>query len=289
VNRTVINTTTVSVTNINVRNITYANTQVNNAVIVTSSERFGRGGQDYTHPSPQEVREWHPAERGIEVRPTAASLVPGEGRAVHPPQDYVERPVVAMRAPHDPRPSLHAAGIEAPAGQTGPALRVVSPRTGSAPTEESLDRPRAVAPAHSPESPGAIPGQQARPESPRLPEQHAAAQSTAQVASPSANRPPVAERMRPPPPPSFNDWRSRQQVTPTEGRETATARAVSPPPPVPNAQVHAAQGGRSEPSAVGVEQRNLPGEPAMKLRPTQASGTASKGGGNPPCKEHECK
>lgn len=260
VNRTVVNTTTVNVTNINVRNITYVNTQVHNAVIATSSEHLSGGGRDYTRPSLEEVRDWHPAEHGIEVRPSAANLVPGEGRGVRPPQEYLERPVVATRAPHDPGPALHAAGLAEPE-RVGPAPRVVSPRA-AAPTI----------------------GQQTATRAESAVEQQAAAHA------------PGIERSRPPPPPTFNDWHGRQQATATEGREPGAARAI-PSQPVSNAQPHAGpaspgQAGHSEPAASGVERRNLPGEPAMKLRPTTAAAAPSRGresGGAAACKEHECR
>jgi hypothetical protein len=261
VNRTVVNTTTVNVTNINVRNITYVNAQVHNAVIATSSEYLSVGGRHYTRPSLEEVRDWHPAERGTELRPTAANLVPGEGRGVRPPQDYLERPVVATRTPHDPGPALHAVGLAEPE-RVGPAPRVVSPRVAVP----------AIGPQTAPRANDAV-------------EQHAAAHA------------PGIERSRPPPPPSFNDWRGRQQVTATEGRDTGSARAIPSAPPVSNAQPHPmqgspGQGGRREPAAGGVERRNLPGEPAMKLRPMTTAVAPSRGkesGGAAACKEHECR
>jgi hypothetical protein len=254
VNRTVINTTTVNVTNINVRNITYVNTQVHNAVIATSQEQLGRGAREYARPSAEELRDWHPAERGVDVRPTASNLVPGEGRAAHPPQGMAERPVVAVRAPHDPSPSLRAAGLAAPE-TPGPAPRVVSPRGGAV-----GDAQRSVPAATS------------------TPEQHAAA-------SPS-----TIERARPAPPPTFNDWRSRQQ--PAEARELGAARPMPAPPPPSSPQARASQPTHAEPATAAGDRRNLPGEPAMKLRPTHAdNATASRSreSGGAPCKEHECR
>ena len=254
VNRTVINTTTVNVTNINVRNITYVNTQVHNAVIATSQEQLGRGAREYARPSAEELRDWHPAERGVDVRPTASNLVPGEGRAAHPPQEMAERPVVAVRAPHDPSPSLRAAGLAAPE-RPGPAPRVVSPRGGAL-----GDAQRSVSAATS------------------TPEQHTAV-------SPS-----TIERARPAPPPTFNDWRSRQQ--PAEARELGAARPMPAPPPPSSPQARGGQPTRAEPATAAGDRRNLPGEPAMKLRPTHAdTATASRSreSGGAPCKEHECR
>jgi hypothetical protein len=255
VNRTVVNTTTVNVTNINVRNITYVNTQVHNAVIVTSSEQLGRGVREYARPSAEELRDWHPAERGIEIRPTASNLVPGEGRVARPPQEIIERPVLAMRPPHDPSASLRAAGLAAPE-RAGPPARVVSRDSGAI-----VDAQRTV-----PVAPGA-------------PAQH------------TAVSPPAIERVRPAPPPTFNDWRGRQQ--PAEAREPGAGRPAPIPPSVTSAQARGGQPARTQPAPGAAEPRNLPGEPAMKLRPTHADNAAAsrsrESGGAASCKERECR
>ena len=94
--------TNVNVTTVNVTKINYTNVQVRNAVVATSADRFGHGGQSYTHIPANDLGRWHPSERGIEVKPTAASLVPGEGRAVRPPREVMDRPVVANREPREP-------------------------------------------------------------------------------------------------------------------------------------------------------------------------------------------
>jgi hypothetical protein len=364
VNRTIINTTTVNVTNINVTNITYANTQVHNAVITTTSERFGRGARDYIRPSAEQVRDWHPAERGIEVRPSAASLAPGEGHAVRPPQENVERQVVATRAPHDSGPSLHEAGLNAPE-RVGPPPKLVAPR-GSAPVAEQQTLPRAgngpeqraearplggarvetpnrpgAADQHVPPSPSTAPvrgqqvrpeapkgpeqraegrspgearvetpnrpgaaeqhvpsppstapvqGQQTRPEAPKAPEQHAKAQPVAEPRNPSINPPAVVERMRPAPPPSFNEWRNQQQSPAPQAREPAAPHPAPVPPPASNVLPRGGQANHSEPATAGSDRHNLPGEPAMKLRPvTAAAGPSRKEGGVAACKEHECR
>jgi uncharacterized protein DUF6600 len=255
VNRTVVNATTVNVTNINVRNITYVNTQVHNAVIVTNSEQLGRGAREYARPSAEELRDWHPAEHGLEVRPTASNLVPGEGRGAHPPQEFGERSVVAMRAPHDPSPSLQAVGLAAPPERRELAPRVVSPR------------------------PAAVDALRSAPVAASAPEQHAGVS------------PPAIERSRPAPPPTFNDWRNRQQPAETRGPEAARSTPAAPLP-ASTAQPRGGQAAHSEPATNTVERRNLPGEPAMKLRPTHAdNATPGRGreSGAAPCKEHECR
>jgi len=253
VNRSVVNTTTVNVTTINVRNITYVNTQVHNAVIATSSEELGHGAREYVRPSAEQLRDWHPAEHGIQVRPTASNLVPGEGRAAHPPQEIADRQVVALRAPHDPGPSLHAAGLAGPE-RAGPAPRVVALRPGAPVNQQGSARPVASAPEQHPAGPSAV------------------------------------ERARPAPPPTFNDWRSRQASV--EPRETAVARPAPTPLAAPNTQARAGQATHNEPASGANERRSLPGEPAMKLRPTHAENTTSGKGreaGAAPCKEHECR
>jgi hypothetical protein len=321
VNRTIINTTTVNVTNINVTNITYANTQVHNAVITTSSERFSRGGRDYTRASAEAVRDWHPAERGIEVRPSPASLAPGEGHATRPPQENVERRVVAMRAPHDSSPWLHEAGLNAPE-RAGPPSQIVVPR-GRAPVAEEQTLPRTgngleqrvetrspgearfpaearvetfsrpgAAEQHAPppQSTAQVQRQQVPFEAPKGPEQHANAQPLAEPRNPSINVPAVVERMRPPPPPSFNEWRNQQQSPAPQVREPAAPHSAATPPPPSNALPRGGQGNHSEPATAGSDRHNLPGEPAMKLRPAPAAaGPSQKDGGVTACKGHECR
>jgi len=216
VNRTVIN----NVTNVNVTNITYVNTQVHNAVVGTSADRFGRGGQSYTHISAEEVGRWHPAQHGIEVKPTAASLVSGEGRAARPPREIIDRSVVAKREPsREPFAALRKAGIN-PTERPGAQSRPVAPTIVAKP--EASARPAAPARALEPR-----------------------------------NRPlqtEVIERQPSAPPPTFNSL--REQRPSTGPRVEPELRRPAPPP---------ASAPRPAPSFA--ERRNLPGVPAMQLRP----------------------
>ena len=273
INRTVINNTTV-VRNINVTNITYVNAQYRNAVVATGSDRFGHDGREYVRPAPEEVRDWHPTEHGAQIRPTAASLAPEQGRAVHPPQAMLDRPVVALHAPRDPTVRLQEAGLPAPE-HVGPGPRIVSPAAhqpvADAPAAQQRrenieehdralprndvhreDAPRPATGNTVQATPAPIP-QEPRPRTqpPAVPQQ-AHAQPT----------PAPVERMLPPLPPGFNEWSKQQQQS--RGPETPVHNApaeASRPQPVPQ-QSHAAP-----PPGGSSEQHRLPGEPAMKLRP----------------------
>jgi hypothetical protein len=140
INNTVINNTTV-VKNINVTNITYANAQYHNAVIATNSDRFGHRGHDFVRAAPEQVREWHSTAGGAEIRPSAASLVPGEGHAMRPPQAVLDRPVVVLHAPNDPEARLHNAGLQS-SEHAGPAPRIVSPGPRPSANERTLQQGR---------------------------------------------------------------------------------------------------------------------------------------------------
>jgi hypothetical protein len=315
VNRTVIDTTTVNVTTINVQNITYANTQVHNAVIATSTEHFARGGREFIHPSPEQLHEARPVEHAIEIRPTAASLAPGQGHAPRPPQEFAERKVVAMRAPSDTSSGLREEGRKAPE-RVGPSSQLVSPSTGTQVTEPrrppqvegpSEEHAKGSAPAqtrrepsdihrgdeHPPSDapPATIQGQQRKPLPPTPPERHADAQTATQSPNPGANRPAPVERMSPPPHPSYNEWRNQQSSKGPGGGDPGTAHKAAPSPAVANTEAHGGQPTRSaSPVQQNSERRALPGEPAMKLRPASVAagkGESRNSGGQ--CKEHECR
>ncbi|HKZ08384.1 MAG TPA: DUF6600 domain-containing protein, partial [Methylomirabilota bacterium] len=102
VNNVVVKNTTVNVTNINV----YRNVTVNNAVVATSADRFGRGHVQAQRVSRNEARELRPVRGALDVRPVAASVAPASGTAARPPANVEARPVVATRAPRDVTPAL---------------------------------------------------------------------------------------------------------------------------------------------------------------------------------------
>jgi hypothetical protein len=99
VNNVVIKQTTV----VNVTHITYHNTRVNNAVVATTSEHFGRGR---VHDAPVRVtqtRELEHVRGALPVKPGPASLVAGAHKRVRPPEGVLSRPVVSTRPPSESR------------------------------------------------------------------------------------------------------------------------------------------------------------------------------------------
>jgi hypothetical protein len=99
VNNVVIKQTTV----VNVTNITYRNTRVNNAVVATTRERFGRG---HVHDAPVRVtqtRELEHVRGALPVKPGPASLVAGAHKGIRPPESVRSRPVVSTRPPSESR------------------------------------------------------------------------------------------------------------------------------------------------------------------------------------------
>jgi hypothetical protein len=116
----------------NVTHITYVNARYRDAVIATDSDRFGRGDHDFHRAAPDEMRHWRPSERGADVRPSAVSLAPAEGRAAHPPRPEMDRRVVVARPPREPGERLHDAG-QRPPERSGPPPRIASPAASPAP------------------------------------------------------------------------------------------------------------------------------------------------------------
>ncbi len=234
VNQTVI--TNVNVTNINVTKINYTNVQVSNAVVATSNDRFGHAGQ-FTHIPANDLGRWHPTERGIEVKPTAASLVPGEGRAVRPPREIMDRPVVAKHESREPLAALQKAGIN-------PAER-----------HDALPRPVAPTIVAKPEASAAPAG---------------AARAPGQTDRPRQGE--VIERRPATPPPTFNTLREQQ---PPRGESPVATTRTGPTPPAapgaprPESRIVTAPPRQPapRPAPAVAETRNLPGVPAMQLRP----------------------
>ncbi|HTT40473.1 MAG TPA: DUF6600 domain-containing protein [Burkholderiales bacterium] len=290
VNRTVVNTTTVNVTNINVQNITYANTQVHNAVIATSTEHFAHGGREFIHASPEQLHEVRPAEHGMDIRPTAASLTPEAGHTARPPQEFVERKVVARRVtstpnswPRDerrdmPEPAAHVQDSEhgRPVPTASPAQARLEERGRSEPSDRHNGTEQ----------------EQLRPTPPALSEHHADVQTAMPSSASAANHPAPTERMKPPPPPSFNEWRNQQQGQKEQGgHEPSAVHNAGSPPPVSSPAGQSAQPAQhANPEQHNGGHPNLPGEPAMKLRPAKvASGTNHNPAGRASCKEHDCR
>lgn len=120
VNNVVIKQTSV----VNVTHITYRNTRVNNAVVATTREQFGRG---HVHDAPVRVtqtRELAHVRGALPVKPGPASLVAGARKGVRPPENLLSRPVVSTRPPRESRLPWR---IEAPRTEkkTAPEQRYV--------------------------------------------------------------------------------------------------------------------------------------------------------------------
>jgi hypothetical protein len=189
-------TTTINVTNINV----YKNVTVNKAVVGLPADRFGRGEMRPTRIDQAQLAELRPVHGAVEARPVPASLTPGTGHAVKPPQAIRDRTVVATRKPPDFASTLREHGLT-------PSERPSAPRIVPAPKPERV-RPngpqqpaREVKPSTQPARPDRN-VQQPRPERnverPRPP--------GAPTPGPNANAPgpgrgKVAEPPSPPPPP----------------------------------------------------------------------------------------
>jgi hypothetical protein len=97
VNNVVIKQTTI----VNVTNITYHNTRVNDAVVATTREHFGRG---HVHDAPVRVtqtRELAHVRGALPVKPGPASLVAGARKGIRPPESVLSRPVVSTRPPRE--------------------------------------------------------------------------------------------------------------------------------------------------------------------------------------------
>ncbi|HEX6829440.1 MAG TPA: DUF6600 domain-containing protein, partial [Burkholderiales bacterium] len=136
VNNVVVNQTTV----VNVNNIVYQNTRVNNAVVAVNESRFGRGpvhGARFASLQPNEIE---PVQGALPVKPGPASLVPGSGKAIRPPERTLSRPVVATRAPAEVRLPWHGEGERARPAGVAPAPRIVAP-TKPGDASAALPRP----------------------------------------------------------------------------------------------------------------------------------------------------
>lgn len=82
---------------VNVSNINYYNTRVNNAVVATTHEHFGRG---HVHDAPLRVRETRQLRHvhgALPVKPGPASVVTGAPSRIRPPEQVLSRPVVTTR------------------------------------------------------------------------------------------------------------------------------------------------------------------------------------------------
>ncbi len=275
----------------NVTHITYVNARYRNAVIATDSDRFGRGDHDFHRAAPEDVRHWRPSERGVDVRPSAASLAPAEGHAVRPPRQETERRVVVLRPARDPGERLQAAGLRPPE-HSGPAPRIASPAASPAPQpvvmhprerergREQADLRPAANGFHGNAAP-AIPSPHATARGPEHGREQADQRPTANgshgnpasaIPSPHANPPPNAVPQQPAraqPPSAPTREVAERAPQPERVPPSPPARSNAPPKPQQpqHANVRKAPAQERQKPAVAAEKRKLPGEPAAKPRP----------------------
>jgi len=187
VNNVVINrTTVVNVTNINV----YRNVGVQNAVVTVRPDRFGRGPVGEARIRQVDTRQLQPVRGAVDLRPDRSSFAAASGRGVRPPENVLERGVVATRAPvtralprepegRGPAPRIVPAPRAGEVGEARPPLgqsRLERARPPRAPRLESDQRPNATPPAARRED---ATGQERgrRPEGHRAPDPQRAPQS----------------------------------------------------------------------------------------------------------------
>lgn len=187
VNNVVINrTTVVNVTNINV----YRNVGVQNAVVAVRPDRFGRGPVGEARIRQVDTRQLQPVRGAVDLRPDRSSFAAASGRGVRPPENVLERGVVATRAPvtralprepegRGPAPRIVPAPRANEVGEARPPLgqsRLERARPPRAPRFESDQRPNATPPAARRED---TTGQERgrRPEGQRAPDPQRAPQS----------------------------------------------------------------------------------------------------------------
>jgi uncharacterized protein DUF6600 len=163
-NVTINRTTVVNVTNINV----YRNVNVRNAVVAVRPDRFGRGPVGEARIRQVDTRQLQPVRGAVDVRPDRSSFSASSGRGIRPPENVLDRGVVATRAPvtralprepegRGPAPRIVAAprpsevGDRPPLGQS----RLERARPPRAPRFEGDQRPSATPPATRREDPAA--------------------------------------------------------------------------------------------------------------------------------------
>ena len=194
VNNVVINrTTVVNVTNINV----YRNVNVQNAVVAVRPDRFGRGPVGEARIRQIDTRQLQPVRGAVDVRPDRSSFAAASGRGIRPPENVLDRGVVATRAPvtralprepegRGPAPRIVPAPRANEVGEARPPLgqsRLERARPPRAPRFESDQRPNVTPPAARRED---ATGQERgrnqeggrRPEAQRVPDPQRAPEST---------------------------------------------------------------------------------------------------------------
>src|SRR6185295_5086340 len=108
-----------------------------------------------------DLRQLAPVHGSLEIKPVAASVMPGTGATVKPPAPIQARGVVATRPPHDPTSTLRENGLPAtPAPTAAPAPQIVPPprRTPAPANVTSTPRPGPAQGMGTPQRPVPAPG-----------------------------------------------------------------------------------------------------------------------------------
>jgi hypothetical protein len=216
VNNVVINrTTVVNVTNINV----YRNVNVQNAVVAVRPDRFGRGLVSEARIRQVDTRQLQPVRGAVDVRPDRSSFAAASGRGIRPPENVLDRGVVATRAPvtralprepegRGPAPRIVPAPRPNEVSDARPPLgqsRLERARPPRAPRFESGERPSATPPAARRENPtgqerGRRPEAQRGPDLQRAPDSPRAAEPQRAPDVPRGPEPQRAPQVQPAPP-----------------------------------------------------------------------------------------
>jgi translation initiation factor IF-2 len=290
-NVVVTRTTVVNVTQINV----YRNVGVRHAVVAVRPDRFGRGSVGEARIRDVDNLRLEPVRGAVDLRPDRASFTPAGGRGIRPPENVLERGVVATRAPvtralprepegRGPAPQIVPAprpgetGARPPLGQS----RIERQRPPRAPRFDNDRRPdatpplerRTVEPGRRQETPAAQEPRRA-PDQPRGTE----AQRPPVQRAPDAPRAPeprrVPEPQRAPQPQRAPEIQRpetpRGQDAPAGRRGAADAsRPARREGGDPGSQPRAAERPAVQaprPEAPRPQPRVLPGEPANRLYP----------------------
>jgi hypothetical protein len=217
VNNVVVKRTTV----VNVTNITYHNTRVNNAVVATTRERFGRG---HVRDAPVQVTQTRNLEQvrgALSIKPGPVSLVAGAPKGVRPPENVLSRPVMATR----------------PARESRLPWRTESPKSESKTTSEQRYVPVPKGPSNELQRPGFGVQTGAERLRPPLPPRFEERRREVEPRAPSTDRiestAPSSRIMREAAPPRAVQERERERAKQVPRREEAAqeeSRAVTDAP-----------------------------------------------------------
>jgi len=271
VNNVVINNTTV----VNVQNINvYRNAGVPNAVVAVNENRFGHGPITSVRETRVDATNLQVTHTAPQVAATPSSFVPTASRGARPPEDTLQRSVVATRPPHSlPVPAGGVERTTGPAGVPTPAPRIVSappPRESSQvparpPVGQSgVERPRTN--RDQPPSPPGAPGTRrepqgaapvpATPQPPPGPATATPSAPTRRAETPQVGAPAPATSAVPPGP-------ATAPLPPARRTETPQVAAPVPatPPPGPATATPPARTRRAETPQVGVPATATPPGP----------------------------